>query len=500
MSATGKTFLRPVGIYIHWPYCSRLCRYCAFTKFRNPANAHDHERHMVQAMVRNLTAIYHSFFARCDADAVPFLTSIYFGGGTPSLLSPASIETLIDTSCRLFHTSRDCVSEITLEANPADLAKWSTLALDLRAAGVNRLSLGVQTLHDEMLRTLGRDHTRSDALLAVDRASHAMGGDRVSVDFMYGLPHQTLDHWNHEFEDMFAHAPSLRHISLYHLTIERGTSFWHDARVRSAVPDLQSDAGAEFLTAAVQQCAQHGLRQYEVSNFASPSAEAVHNQLYWNLQCSAAELSDIVKKPVSELVSRTNFDSNAVANDMLSMEYIGLGPGAHGRLNAFSPSRLSTGQLEEEESLPYRLASVEMTDPKLWLESQSGSPSQLATAYSDAIQNLVNGTQQKVRHVGSMGTLSLLDAETMLGEYVTTSLRCRRGLSLEFCRRLLRISSSGADKWIALVKAEVEARIPNHLIAWSSSDKVHCTTEGMLLADRIASAVFDIMSSSERFS
>jgi len=215
------------------------------------------------------------------------LTSIFFGGGTPSLMPPALVANLLDEAERLW--GFDPAIEITLEANPnsVEAAKFA----DLAAAGVNRVSLGVQSLHDEALRFLGRMHGADEALAAVATAQSHFG--RISIDLIYARPGQTESAWSAELHRALALGTD--HISLYQLTIEPGTRFATDVR-RGLFEPLDDDSAADLFAVTREMTMAAGLPAYEISNHARPGQESRHNLTYWRYQ-----------------------------------DYLGIGPGAHGR-------------------------------------------------------------------------------------------------------------------------------------------------------------------------
>ncbi|KAJ2778634.1 radical S-adenosyl methionine domain-containing protein 1 [Coemansia javaensis] len=255
----------PLSLYVHWPFCSFLCRFCAFAKAREPAGGADHER-VTAALVRELET---QLAPHADKE----LRSIYFGGGTPSLAEPRSIGRIIEAAGRAVRLAGD--AEITLESNPtsAEVAKMRAF----RAAGVTRYSIGVQTLDDGALRAAGRLHTGAEGLAAVDRARALFPG-RVSFDMMFGFAGQTPAQWRAELETALAHADG--HVSVYQLTVEPGTPLFRDRRAQRVVLP-GDDAQAQMYEAAVAACAARGLRHYEVSSYAAPGAESVHNMGYW---------------------------------------------------------------------------------------------------------------------------------------------------------------------------------------------------------------------------
>ncbi len=277
MSDPGKDAL---AIYVHWPYCARICPYCDFNVVRDRGQAEQAE--LAAAIVADLTA-------QRDLTGPRRLSSIYLGGGTPSLMRPAWAASIIDTATQLWASDDDL--EITLEANPTD-AEGSRFA-DFAAVGVSRASLGVQSLHDEALTFLGRNHDAAEARAAINRALAAF--PRLSFDLIYALPGQTPQAW----ADELAAAADLgaEHISPYQLTFEAGTAMTRAAdrgRIERPVEDRAADLFD--VTQSVLEAA--GYEAYEVSNHArGVAARSRHNLAYWQ-----------------------------------GHDYVGVGPGAHGRL------------------------------------------------------------------------------------------------------------------------------------------------------------------------
>ena len=276
MEADRKAF----GVYVHWPFCLSKCPYCDFNSHVRQT-AIDEER-FARAFAREIEA---------TAQRAPGreVSSIFLGGGTPSLMQPATVGAILDAIGKHWRVAGDV--EVTLEANPTSVE--ATRFRGYRAAGVNRVSLGVQALDDASLKALGRLHTAREALEAVAIARGAF--DRYSFDLIYARPGQTPQRWTEELQRAIGEAAE--HLSLYQLTIEEGTPFFGlHAAGKLQTPD---EAVARALYDVTQDvCAHHGLPAYEISNHARPGAECRHNLVYWRGE-----------------------------------EYAGIGPGAHGRLD-----------------------------------------------------------------------------------------------------------------------------------------------------------------------
>ena len=256
---------RPLGLYIHVPFCARKCAYCDFYSL---AGREDRMDDYVSALCAHLAEAA-PLAAGYEADTV------YFGGGTPSLLGPRRLEKLLKLIGKRYRLARD--AEITWEANPDSLGDWRAIR-SLRKAGFNRLSLGMQDAHDETLREIGRVHTADQVRAAVEAARRA-GIENLSLDLIYGLPHETPEAWRETLSAAAALQPE--HLSCYGLKVEEGTPL----ALRREAADLPGDeAQADMYLEAVDFLARRGYGQYEISNFARPGRESRHNLKYWTLQ------------------------------------------------------------------------------------------------------------------------------------------------------------------------------------------------------------------------
>jgi len=286
--------VQPLGVYVHWPYCARICPYCDFNVYKNRTINADDWRNAFPAELQYWGA---------KITQRP-LRSLYFGGGTPSLAPVEVIETVIDTCATIWGFEEN--AEITLEANPTS-AEENAFA-DYKKAGVNRLSLGVQSLEDAALKFLGRDHSAAEALTALERALTLF--PTSSFDLIYALPDQTLRGWEKELNSAITLGAA--HLSLYQLTIEPGTAF-EKAIHRGAWQPPEENLTADMFDATQAITRSANLPAYEISNHAAEEAQARHNLLYWRQH-----------------------------------DYIGIGPGAHGRLN-INKERLATENIHIPE-------------------------------------------------------------------------------------------------------------------------------------------------------
>lgn len=273
-----QTDANALAVYVHWPFCKFKCPYCDFNSHVRERVSHDDWR---DAYVRELR--YYR-----ELTGPRQIQSVFFGGGTPSLMEPATAALVIDTIADLWGLPQG--TEVTLEANPTSVEADKLRGFKL--AGVNRVSMGVQALNDADLKTLGRQHSAAEALAAVKTASEIF--DRYSFDLIYARPHQTVEAWR---DELAAALPYTRgHMSLYQLTIEEGTQYYTlFKRGDLTIPDEETAARMYELTHEMMQDA--GMPAYEVSNHARFGDESRHNMVYWRYG-----------------------------------DYAGIGPGAHGRL------------------------------------------------------------------------------------------------------------------------------------------------------------------------
>jgi oxygen-independent coproporphyrinogen-3 oxidase len=292
------------GVYVHWPFCASKCPYCDF-------NSHVRAGGIDEA--RFLAAFLKELEHWAGLAPGRTVSSIFFGGGTPSLMDPRTVGAILDAIAALW--PMDAGAEITLEANPSSVEAGRFRGY--RAAGVNRVSLGVQSLDDAQLRALGRLHTFDEARAAIGVARSTF--DRFSFDLIYARPGQTMEAWRAELGRALALAG--QHLSLYQLTIEHGTPFAElHARGKLVVPDGEAAGALYELTQEMTERA--GLPGYEISNHAVPGEESRHNLLYWRYG-----------------------------------EYAGIGPGAHGRVVVDGTRRTTA-----TERAPERWAALVETD------------------------------------------------------------------------------------------------------------------------------------------
>lgn len=300
------------GIYVHIPFCRKACHYCDF----HFSTTRDRQREMVDA-------ICHELILRKEYLAQQAVHTLYFGGGTPSLLTADELAALFDTIRTHFDLQAD--AEVTLEANPDDLSE-NTLAI-LRQVGVNRLSIGVQSFNDAILQSFNRSHDARQAVNAI-RISRAAGFANISIDLMYAIPGLTMEQWEETIGTAIALGPD--HISAYTLTIEPRTYFGHLAS-RGALVETDEETAAAQMERLVDLLAAAGFEQYEVSNFAKPGFESRHNRSYWDHR-----------------------------------HYLGVGPGAHSYNGVTRQWNVRNNPMYlksiGEGRVPYELETLERTD------------------------------------------------------------------------------------------------------------------------------------------
>ncbi|WP_170433550.1 radical SAM family heme chaperone HemW [Ruegeria arenilitoris] len=324
------------GLYVHWPFCEAKCPYC---DFNSHVSRNINQKQWLDAYLPELKRS-----AAETPDRV--LNTIFFGGGTPSLMAPETVAAVIDTARSLWRPANDM--EITLEANPGSVEAGRFAAY--RDAGVNRISMGIQAMNDEDLRRLGRIHSVAEARAAFDIARSCF--DRVSFDLIYARQYQTLEAWRAELTE--ALSMTIDHLSLYQLTIEAGTAFGDRYSVGKLRGLPEDDNAADMYLATQEICEAHGMPAYEVSNHAVPGAESRHNLIYWRYG-----------------------------------DYVGIGPGAHGRITV-------NGQ---------RIATETHLAPTAWLNAAT------------------QGNGEKLR--------TPLTAEEQANEYLMMCLRLTEGLDMD---------------------------------------------------------------------
>ncbi|PZU64947.1 radical SAM family heme chaperone HemW [Sphingobium yanoikuyae] len=373
-------FTEALGLYVHWPFCVSKCPYCDF-------NSHVRDRIDADAWQAALLA---DLAHEAEKTGRRPLRSIFFGGGTPSLMPPRIAASLIEAAERHWGFSNDI--EITLEANPnsVEAARFG----DLAAAGINRVSLGLQALDNDALAFLGRAHDVDEGLGALDTARRIF--DRVSFDLIYARPGQSESDWEAELARALSFGTG--HLSLYQLTIEPGTRFATLAAQGKLTP-VDPDHGATLYELTQAMTAQAGIPSYEISNHARPGQESRHNLIYWRYG-----------------------------------DYVGIGPGAHGRRGG--------------------MATLRHKKPENWM---------------GAVDRNGNGLQQEVP----------LQAEDKAREALLMGLRLGEGVDLA---RIAGLSGLPID---ALVDDRAVDRMNDLGLVWRTGNRLQVSPAGMLLLDAI---------------
>lgn len=341
-----------ISLYIHWPFCKSKCPYCDFNSHVRPEIDHDR---WSEAYLKEI-----NFYAQKLKDNK--IRSIFFGGGTPSLAKAGMIEKILSHLNSISNFDKNI--EITLEANPTsfEINKFR----DFKSAGVNRISLGIQSLNEKDLKFLGREHSREEALHAITETRNIF--DNYSFDLIYTLPNQTPEIWKKELE--FATQFIEKHMSLYQLTIEKGTRFYSSYhKGEFTLPD--EEISAELYSLTLKHMRSLGYERYEVSNFAKPSFESQHNLNYWNYG-----------------------------------EFIGIGAGAHGRLS-------NSGFWESTQNI---------YNPENWLESvfKNGNGLQKTEKLSDKearLEKVIMGmriTQGIEEDIANLVAVKRLEAQGLI--------------------------------------------------------------------------------------
>ena len=370
------------GVYVHWPFCAAKCPYCDFNS---------HVRHQQVDQEAYVAAFLLEMAAMRAISGGRTVTSIFMGGGTPSLMKPETVGAILNGIARHWHVPAGI--EITMEANPSSVE--AERFRGYRAAGVNRVSMGVQALNDRDLKFLGRLHDVADALKAIRLAREIF--PRMSFDLIYARPGQTVEDWTRELHEAISYA--VDHLSLYQLTIEEGTAFFGLQKAGKIVlPD--QDHAAELYEVTQAVTAEAGLPCYEVSNHARPGAESRHNLTYWRYG-----------------------------------DYVGIGPGAHGRLT--SDRR--------------KFATATHRTPEEWLK--------------------LVGEQGH-----GMVVRDALETDEQADEMLLMGLRLREGLDLA---RWSMLSGRGLD-----VERE-EFLIQHGFLERLGNSRLRCTPQGMLILDAV---------------
>ncbi|MEH6629487.1 MAG: radical SAM family heme chaperone HemW [Halopseudomonas aestusnigri] len=378
---------RGFGIYIHWPFCLKKCPYCDFNSHVREDVSQERWR---AALLQELD--HYAEILKNNGGEGRIVSSIFFGGGTPSLMAPETAGALIDRIRQLWPCRNDL--EITLEANPTSVESGKFAAF--AQAGINRVSLGIQSLNDDDLRFLGREHSAQEAMQAIDIARNNF--ERFSFDLIYARPEQNITSWRQELEQ--ALAEGTEHLSLYQLTIEENTAF-HGARRRGELSELNPDKAAELYDVTNEIMEKNGLPNYEISNYARVGQESRHNLTYWKYG-----------------------------------DYIGIGPGAHGRLT-----------LSDNGLLGKKIATRQHRAPEIWL----------------------NTVEQAGHATRTYNTVSIVDR---FEEMMMMGLRLEEGISLQA------ITDETGDDFINQIDQVRLKQLCDEQLLVITDDKIWATSSG----------------------
>ena len=317
---------KDLSIYIHWPFCKTKCPYCDFNSHENDSIEHG----LWQDAYLSEIELYSEIITNRK------IKTIFFGGGTPSLMKPKTIDAILNKLASKAKFSDNV--EITLEANPNSIEREKFRSF--KDAGINRVSIGVQSFENKNLKFLGRSHSNQDAIKAIEIARDVF--TNYSFDLMYALPNQTLEEWENELRLALQYANC--HISCYQLTIEKGTQFFNSHKQRQFFM-LDEETSAKMYESTHDILQENGIEQYEISNYAKPGLECQHNIVYWKLR-----------------------------------DYIGIGPGAHGRY-------VCNNKI---------LSTINFYNPTKWRENLKDSQSPMQSkkelnANEDEVEKLVMG-------------------------------------------------------------------------------------------------------------
>lgn len=345
-SANNPSSDSALALYVHWPFCKAKCPYCDFNS--HVVDTVDHPK-WSSALRREL-----DHMAGLSKRNEARLNSIFFGGGTPSLMAPQTMADVIDHARDVFAFTPDI--EITMEANPTSVEAEKLAGF--HSAGVNRLSIGIQSLRQDALTFLGREHSADEALMALTTAQGLF--DRVSADFIYARPQQSLDDWADELKDIL--ALGLNHLSLYQLTLEPGTAFY-SLHQRGHLPATDPAFGRDAFDLTQDMTATAGCPQYEISNHARQGDESRHNLIYWQAQ-----------------------------------DWLGIGPGSYGRFWA------------NDDDGPIRMETRSRRAPQSWLDDTMANGHAIDQVMQDSVIDYAHEALMMGMRLTQGVDLSLIEA------------------------------------------------------------------------------------------
>ena len=432
--------MQPIALYVHIPFCETKCPYCDFNTYAK-----------IESLIPGyVSALRTEIELWVGLLGNPPVRTVFFGGGTPSYLPSKDISALMTTVSESFTLQDD--AEVTLEANPGDFTP-DKLSHFLES-GINRLSIGVQSFDDGLLTLLGRRHSASDAVEAY-RMAHDAGFDNVSIDLMYGLPHQTIDHWR----DTLTRTADLHptHVSLYALTLEGGTPMEHSV-AQGTLPTPDSDLAADMYALAEQDLDALGYRHYEISNWAADGKLGLHNIVYWRNE-----------------------------------PYLGVGPGAHSSLAGHRFSNLKPPR-EYIKRLRDQVPSATVTLPlhdRMWDENDA-LPNRRrggfqTRPYNEAISTQASNPDDShaaIQSVPVVDTIEHIDHPLEMAETMMLGLRLDTGISVpEFEARF------GASP-LDVYREELDELLPTGLVE-TVNGGIRLTDRGRFLSNEVFVRFFD---------
>lgn len=404
---TGSALAEGISLYVHVPFCLSKCPYCDFNTYQGIESQFDD---FLAAVIQEITA-WSSALGR------PTVNTVFLGGGTPSYLPDGDVARILDAIARRYRVRAD--AEITAECNPNDLS--TEKCAELRAAGVNRVSIGVQSMDNGLLAMLGRRHDAGEAVQALDRCRRA-GFDNVSLDLMYGLPQQSLDQWRDTVGRVVALAPE--HLSLYSLTLEEGTPLRRWVQ-QGRLPEPDTDLAADMYDHARAALAAAGYHHYEISNWTQPGRESEHNLAYWR-----------------------------------NLQWVGVGPGAH--------SSLRVGEAGSA--------------CRFWTVRSPREYARLAGAWADSVGNDGPWPAVTANRIGAVPTVDgseVSDEATTAAETMFLGLRLLDGMDVAAASERV-----GIDL-LARYERELAELTEDGLLAWEPDGRLRLAEEAYLVANQV---------------
>lgn len=432
--------MKPVSLYIHYPFCELKCPYC---DFNSHVRENVNQQNFLNAYLKEID-FYKNYLKERE------IQTIYFGGGTPSLMAPNMVAEILNKLNKDFKLSNN--PEITIEANPSssEIEKFKSF----KQAGINRISIGVQSFDDNRLKFLGRKHNAKEAIKAIESAKQIFD-DRLSFDLIYATKNQTLDDWQKELEQAVKFNP--KHLSLYQLTIEKGTDFFNQYK-KGEAKTVNDDLAEDMYFYTIDKLKQHGLKKYEISNFAALSHESQHNLNYWRYG-----------------------------------EYLGLGAGAHSRVEL---AEFRVENLNSYVELSLRVNNNERSNPENLkeLDCHVTDSTRNDGSYNDVsrtgIYNIHSPEKwlEQVNKTGS-GTQKhwKLDKQEVLEEMLFMGLRVKEGIKLE---KFTELFGKSFDEIFDMNK--INYLFQEELLKVTNNKSLKATDKGMMIHTSVYKKLIEI--------